>query len=61
MGIPLQDLTADMDVSDLLKLTEMLYNDLRTNMANATHTDQQTIRACNAARTEINACKKAGY
>jgi hypothetical protein len=61
MGTPLEKLTEDMTVSDLMALTEMLYNNVRTDIANGTQVDQETIRACNNARKEINACKKAGY
>lgn len=60
MGTPLEQLTQDMSLVDLLKLTEMLYNDVRTGIANAAYTDQETILACNAARIEINKCKEQG-
>lgn len=60
MGTPLEEATQDMPLADLLKLTEMLYKDVRTGIANGTYTDQETIRACNLARVEIATCKKQG-
>lgn len=50
----------DVPIVDLLRLTEMLYSSARTDIANGTTTDQETIRACNAARKEIDLCKKQG-
>lgn len=60
MKTQLAEAMKDVPIADLLKLTEMLYNDVRTQIANGTENDPQMIRACNTARKEIEACKKQG-
>ncbi len=51
---------AGTSVTDLLKLTEALYNDVRTSIASGEDVSHEAFRACNAARKEIEECKKLG-